>query len=94
VETEYSGELASTNVKIAGEIGNTAIFRFGGKVFSDITNANINLELSVGKITNRESLRNLILEIYRNTNESQNSKTLTKYVMSIYGTKIFYRFNF
>jgi hypothetical protein len=92
VETEYSGELASTNVRIAGEIGNTAIFRFGGKVFSDITNANINLELSVGKITNNESLRNLILEIYRNTNES--TKNVNKQVMSIYGTKVFYRFNF
>ena len=93
VETEYSGELASTNVRIAGEIGNTAIFRFGGKVFSDITNANINLELSIGKMANNESLRNLILEIYRNTNEST-AKNMTKQVMSIYGTKIFYRLNF
>jgi hypothetical protein len=93
VETEYSGELASTNVRISGEIGNTAIFRFGGKVFSDITNANINLELSVGKITNNESLRNLIFEIYRNSNEST-TKNITKQIMSIYGTKVFYRFNF
>lgn len=92
VETEYSGELTTTNVKIAGEIGNTAIFRFGGKVFSDINNANINLELPVGKILNKESLRNLILEIYRNTSES--TKNTEKERLPFFGTRIFYRINF
>ena len=92
VETEYSGELAGTNVKIAGEIGNTAIFKLGGKVFSDINNTNINLELPVGKIINNESLRNLILEIYRNTNEF--TKTPEKDKIPFFGTRIFYRINF
>jgi hypothetical protein len=92
VETEYSGELTNTNVKIAGEIGKTAIFRFGGKVFSDINNTNINLEFSVGKILSSESLRNLILEVYRNTAES--SKNPEKEIIPFFGTRIFYRINF
>jgi hypothetical protein len=92
VETEYSGELTNTNVKIAGEIGKTAIFRFGGKVFSDINNTNINLELPVGKIINNEALRNLILEIYRNTDES--TKSPGKEIIPFFGTRIFYRINF
>ncbi len=92
VETEYSGELTNTNVKISGEIGKTAIIRFGGKVFSDINNTNINLELPVGKIINNESLRNLILEIYRNTSES--TKTPEKEKIPFFGTRIFYRINF
>ena len=51
-------------MRITSEIGG-AIVRFGGKVLSDINNAEVSIEYPLNKLLGMNILNNLLLEITR-----------------------------
>jgi len=61
----YGGNFQeSADVRLTGEIGE-AVFRLGGRVFSDINNANVSVQLPMSALLGSERWRNLILEAER-----------------------------
>jgi len=51
-------------VRLTGEVGE-AVIRFGGRVFSDISNANWSVQLPMSSVLGSEKWRNLIIEAER-----------------------------
>lgn len=61
----YGGNFqSSTDVRLTGEVGE-AVIRFGGRVFSDISNANWSVQLPMSSVLGSEKWRNLIIEAER-----------------------------
>ncbi len=61
----YGGSIqSSTDVRLTGEVGE-AVIRFGGRVFSDISNANWSVQLPMSSVLGSEKWRNLIIEAER-----------------------------
>jgi len=61
----YGGSFQeSADVRLTGEVGD-AIFRLGGRVFNDINNANVSIQLPMSSILGSEKWRNLVLEAER-----------------------------
>jgi hypothetical protein len=61
----YGGNVqSSTDVRLTGEVGE-AVIRFGGRVFSDISNANWSVQLPMSSVLGSEKWRNLIIEAER-----------------------------
>lgn len=61
----YGGNVqSSTDVRVTGEIGE-AIIRFGGRVFSDISNTSVSVQLPMSSVLGSEKWRNLIIEAER-----------------------------
>lgn len=61
----YGGSFQeSADVRLTGELGD-AIFRLGGRVFNDINNANVSIQLPMSSILGSEGWRNLVLEAER-----------------------------
>jgi hypothetical protein len=61
----YGGSFqSSTDVRLTGEVGE-AVIRFGGRVFSDISNANWSVQLPMSSVLGSEKWRNLIIEAER-----------------------------
>ena len=61
----YGGSFQeSADVRLTGELGD-AIFRLGGRVFNDINNANVSIQLPMSSILGSEKWRNLVLEAER-----------------------------
>jgi len=54
----------SADVRITGEVGD-AVIRLGGRVFSDLGNANVSVQFPMSSVMGSESWRNLILELER-----------------------------
>jgi len=54
----------SADVRITGEVGD-AVIRLGGRVFSDISNANVSVQFPMSSVVGSEAWRNLILELER-----------------------------
>jgi len=65
-ELNYKGGsfTGNTDIRITSEIGG-AVIRFGGKVFSDINNAEVNVEYPLNKLLNMDISNNLLLVISR-----------------------------
>jgi hypothetical protein len=87
VELRYSG--ASPDLRLSGVIGD-AYWTFGGKVFSDINNANISLQWSLGSIIQSERLRNFMFEVERKADALETSDVRRP----TSGARIYYRFAF
>lgn len=61
----YGGNFqSSTDLRLTGEVGE-AVIRFGGRVFSDISNANWSVQLPMSSVLGSEKWRNLIIEAER-----------------------------
>lgn len=61
----YGGDVqGATDIRLTGEIGD-AVIKFGGRVFSDIGNANVNIQLPMSSLLNSERWRNFIFELER-----------------------------
>ena len=69
-ELTYSGR--SPDLRLSGVIGD-AYWTFGGMVFSDINNANISLQWSLGSIIQSQRLRNFMFELNRKTDPLETS---------------------
>jgi hypothetical protein len=87
VELTYSG--ASPDLRLSGVIGD-AYWTFGGKVFSDINNANISLQWSLGSIIQSQSMRNVMFELNRKADPLETSDVRRP----TSGARIYYKFVF
>ena len=87
VEIQYSG--GPPDLRISGAVGD-AYWTFGGKVFSDINNANISLQWSLGSIVQSERLRNVMFEVNRKTDAFETSD----FRRPTNGARIYYKFVF
>jgi len=91
-EVTYSGGNVSemADLRLTGEVGETVI-RVGGRVFNDIGNANVNIQMPVGRIIGSPALEDLIIELERKvegSNYGTDEKKLTN------GARIYYRITF
>lgn len=90
-ELTYSGGSLqeSADLRLSGELGR-AYWRFGGKIFNDIGNANVSFQLSMGEILSTPKLRNLFIELERKVEGTEviDQKKLTN------AARIFYKFSF
>ncbi len=91
-EVTYSGGSVSesADLRLTGEVGKTVI-RVGGRVFNDIGNANVNIQMPVGRIIGSPALEDLIIELERKvegSNYATDEKKLTN------GARVYYRITF
>jgi hypothetical protein len=87
VEILYSG--TSPDLRLSGVVGN-AYWTFGGKVFSDINNANVSVQWSLGSIIQNDNLRNFMFEVNRKSDplETIDLRRPTD------GARVYYKFAF
>jgi hypothetical protein len=81
----------STDLRLTGQVGE-AVIRAGGRVLSDLTNANVSVELPMSSIVNSERYRNLILTLERRVEGIQNAEGEQRRASN--GVRLFYRFLF
>jgi hypothetical protein len=90
-EVSYGGGSLqeSANLRLSGEAFN-GYFRFGGKILNDINNANVSYQLSLGRMLNVQSIRNLFIELERKVEGSDltEDKKLTN------NARLYYRISF
>ena len=90
-EVSYGGGSLqeSANLRLSGEAFN-GYFRFGGKILNDLNNANVSYQLSLGRMLNVQSIRNLFIELERKVEGSDltEDKKLTN------NARLYYRFSF
>ena len=91
-EVTYSGGSVSesADLRLTGEVGETVI-RVGGRVFNDIGNANVNIQMPVGRIIGSPAFEDLIIELERKvegSNYATDEKKLTN------GARVYYRITF
>jgi hypothetical protein len=79
----------STDLRLTGQVGE-AVIRAGGRVLSDLTNANVSVEFPVSSIMNSEKFRNLILTFERRV-EGINAEEQRR---ASNGVRLFYRILF
>ncbi len=87
VELTYSG--GSADLRLSGVIGE-AYWTFGGMVFSDINNANISLQWSLGSIIQNPRMRNFMFELNRKADPLETSDVRRP----TSGARMYYRFAF
>jgi hypothetical protein len=87
VELTYSG--TSPDLRLSGVIGD-AYWTFGGKVFSDINNADISLQWSLGSIIQDQRMRNFMFELNRKADPLETSDVRRP----TSGARMYYRFAF
>ena len=80
----------STDLRLTGQVGE-AVIRAGGQVLSDLTNANVSVELPMSSIVNSERYRNLILTLERRVEGIQNAEEQRR---ASNGVRLFYRIIF
>lgn len=80
----------STDLRLSGQVGE-AVYRVGGRVLNDVTNANVSVEFPVSYIVNSERYRNLILTLERRVEGIQNAEEQRR---ASNGVRLFYRFIF
>ena len=91
VDVIYNGgQLTQSDLRLTGQVGE-AVIRAGGQVLSDITNANVSIELPVSFFVNSERYRNLILTFERRVEDIQNAEEQRR---SSNGARLFYRIIF
>ena len=90
-EINYSGGnlQESADLRLSGEVGK-AYWRFGGRIFNDIGNANVSFQLSMGEVLSAPKLQNLFIELERKVEGSEYAdlKKLTN------TARIFWKFSF
>ncbi len=88
--TYYGGNIQeSADLRLSGQMFN-AYWRFGGRIFNDINNANVSFILNFGDVFDASKLRNLFLELERKTDNEERSldKKLTN------SARIYYKWSF
>jgi len=88
--TYYGGNIQeSADLRLSGQMFN-AYWRFGGRIFNDINNANVSFILNFGDVFEAPKIRNLYLELERKTDSDEISldKKLTN------SARIYYRWSF
>ena len=91
VDVIYNGgQLAQSDLRLTGQVGE-AVYRMGGRVLSDLTNANVSVELPMSSIVNSERYRNLILTLERRVEGIQNAVEERR---ASNGIRLFYRILF
>jgi hypothetical protein len=91
VDLNYGGgQFGQSDLRVTGQVGK-AVYRMGGKVLTDLTNANVSVEFPMSSIVNLERYRNLILTFERRVEGLQNSGELRR---ASNGVRLFYRFIF
>jgi hypothetical protein len=69
----YGGNIKEqTDIRLSGKVGD-AVIQFGGRVFSDIGNANVNIQLPMSSVLGSESWRNFVFELSRQTDPFETS---------------------
>ncbi len=63
-EVIYTGDIKTTDVRVTSQLGD-AIVKLGGRVFTDINNAEVSIEYPLNKLLNLNVSNNLILELSR-----------------------------
>ncbi len=87
---EFTGGVGEApNLRLSGEILN-AYWRFGGRIFTDISNANVSVQLSMGNVFNSRRLRNLMLNLERRVRDIQ----VPAQDKDTYGARLYYRITF
>ena len=79
----------ATDIRLSGEIGD-AVVRFGGRVFSNIYDTDVSVELPMSSLLGTESLRNMILTLERRVEGLENLED----TRSSRGARLLYRINF
>jgi hypothetical protein len=87
VELTYTG--GSPDLRLSGVIGD-AYWTFGGMVFSDINNANISLQWSLGSIIQSQKMRNFMFELNRKADPLEPSDVRRP----TSGARFYYKFAF
>jgi len=91
VDVAYSGgQIGQSDLRVTGQVG-TAVYRMGGRVLTDLTNANVSVEFPMSSIVNSERYRNLILTFERRVEGIQNTEEQRR---ASNGIRLFYRFIF
>ena len=90
-EVNYTGGNISsgTDIRVTSQLGG-AIIKFGGKVLSDINNAEVSIDYPLNKLLNINVSNNLILEIYRQIRTGDFTGDRTVYN----GVSLIYKINF
>jgi hypothetical protein len=87
----YGGNIKEqTDIRLSGKVGD-AVIQFGGRVFSDIGNANVNIQLPMSSVLGSESWRNFLFELSRQTDPFETSEQRSEPTNS---AKIVYRIVF
>lgn len=90
-ELTYTGGnlQESADLRLSGEVGR-AYWRFGGKIFNNIGNANVSFQLSMGEVFSVPKLRDFFIELERKVEGTDyvDQKKLTN------AARIFYKFSF
>jgi len=74
---------------VTGEVGE-AVIRFGGRVFSDIGNANASVQLPMSSVLGSEKWRNLIIEVERRVEGMESYEQRRE----LNGVRLIYRITF
>jgi hypothetical protein len=91
VDVNYGGgQLGQSDLRVTGQVGK-AVYRMGGRVLTDITNANVSVEFPMSSIVNSERYRNLILTFERRVEGIENAVEQRR---ASNGVRLFYRFVF
>jgi len=90
-EVNYTGGNISsgTDIRVTSQLGG-ALIKFGGKVLSDINNAEVSIDYPLNKLLNINVSNNLILEIYRQIKTGDFTGDRTVYN----GVSLIYKINF
>ena len=89
-EVSYRGGnlQESADLRLSGEAFK-GYWRFGGRIFNDIGNANVNYQVSLGDVFNTTAIRNLFIELERKVEGSDfEERKLTN------AARIYYRISF
>jgi hypothetical protein len=81
----------TTDLRLTGQVGEV-VYRMGGKVLTDLTNANASVELPMSYVLGVGGLRNFILTLERRVEEIQNEEQRRS--SSSNGVRLFYRIIF
>lgn len=80
----------SADLRLSGVAGK-GYWRFGGKIFHSLGNANVSYQLSLGEMFNAPSIKNLFVELERKV---EGSDTIEEYRKLTNTARLYYRFTF
>lgn len=88
--TYHGGSIQqSADLRLSGQIFN-AYWRFGGRIFDDINNANISFTLNFGDVLESDKMKNLFLQLERKVDAGE--YTIDKKLTN--SARIYYRWSF
>jgi hypothetical protein len=90
--TYKGGNLQETaDLRLSGVAGK-GYWRFGGKIFNNLGNANVSYQLSLGELLSSPSIRNLFIELERRVEGSEVSIEENRKLTNT--ARMYYRFSF